>query len=162
MLNECMLSWTNCHPHSGFAVAWRSEKVDTGCHFYRWTLRRLLPRVGQHSRQGHPCCSVLSEIPFQTHRVAHSLPAWNDLCPLLMQLAVLKGLKTGRKQWQSAHSMPLTLSPGHRALILQTPPTAALWMSQLPWGLGDLCELPARGWQKAGIAHSSVPPLFHP
>lgn len=57
-----MLSWTN-----GSAVAWRSEEVDTGCHFYRWALQRLLPQVGQHNRQGHPCCSVVSEIPLQTH-----------------------------------------------------------------------------------------------
>lgn len=99
MLNECMLPWTNGHPHNGFAVAWRSEEVDTGCHFYRWALQRLLPHVGQHSRQGHPCCSVVSEISFQTHLVARDWPGGNDLCPLLMQVAILKGLKTGRKQW---------------------------------------------------------------
>lgn len=43
------------------------KEVDTGCHFYRWVLQRLLPHVGQHSRQGHPCCSVVSELHSQTH-----------------------------------------------------------------------------------------------
>ena len=39
------------------------------------------------------------EIPFQIHIVAHGWPGGNDLCPLLMQLAVLRGEKRDRKWW---------------------------------------------------------------
>lgn len=104
------------------------------------------------------------------HTVAHSWPGGNDLCPLLTQLAVLRGLKPGRKQWAACPFYALNmrswaLGTGHRAHTtdaLKITPTAALWMLQWPRGSGDHCELPARGWQEAGIAHPSAPLLFHP
>lgn len=93
-----------------------SEEVDKGCHFYRWPLQRLLPHVAQHSRQGHLSCSVVSEIPFQTHVVAHSWPGGNDLCPLLMQLANPQRAHSRQKTVGSLHILCLeceALGTGH-------------------------------------------------
>ena len=108
----------------------------------------------------------VSEIPFQTHIVDHSWPGGNDLCPLLMQLAVLREEKKRQKTMGSLPFLCLeyeVLGAGHLCCRCPAKPsTSAFWVLHRLWGSGDPRELPAGGWQAAHLAHPSAPRLFHP
>lgn len=98
----------------------------------------------------------VSEIPFQTHIAARSWPSGNDPCPLLMQLAILRGLKAGGEQRAvcpfCAVNMKSWAQGTYTADALKIPSSCLL----------DHWKLPAGVWQEADIAHPSAPPLLHP